>query len=162
LQSKRRKIVKKITAQTGRENINSLAVIRADDISKVKTALSDLVRYARLTYADKARRLEPAFADKILIHIMKSPLRTYCEAASIVPLVEEASAAIGRIRRIHPPAHVIIISPRHEIFYDLINYVDMLPEMDLKPEPKAYSESAQETADASINKFDGLLNDQRA
>lgn len=134
--------------KTGRENINSLAVIRADDISKVKIALSDLVRYARLTYTDKARRLEPAFADKILIHIMKSPLRTCCEAASIVPLVEEASAAIGRIRKIHPPAHVIIVSPRHEIFYELVNYVDMLPEMDLTLESEVYSESAQQTADA--------------
>ncbi len=134
--------------KTGEENINSLAVIRADDISKVKTALHDLVRYARLTFADKARRLEPEFADNILIHILKSPLRTYCEAASVVPLVEEASAAIGRVRKIHPPAHVIIISPRHEIFYELINYVDILPEINLTSEPKSYSESAQQTADA--------------
>ncbi len=134
--------------KTGGENIHSLAVIRAEDISKVKIALHDLVRYARLTYADKARRLEPAFADKILIHIMKSPLRTHCEAASIVPLVEEASAAIGRIRRIHPPAHVIIVSPRHEIFYELVNYVDILPAIDLTLESKVYSESAQQTADA--------------
>ncbi len=133
--------------KTGGENIHSLAVIRAEDISKVKIVLHDLVRYARLTYADKARRLEPVFADKILIHIMKSPLRTHCETASIVPLVEEASAAIGRIRKIHPPAHVIIVSPRHEIFYELVNYLDMLPEMDLTSEPKAYSEPAQQTAD---------------
>ncbi len=131
----------------GEKNINSLAVIRADDISKVKTALCDLVRYARLTFADKARRLEPAFADNILIHVMKSPLRTCCEAASIVPLVDEASAAIGRIRKIHPPAHVIIVSPRHEIFHELINYVDILPEIDLTLEPKAY-EPIQQTADA--------------
>ncbi len=132
----------------GEKNINSLAVIRADDISKVKTALCDLVRYARLTFADKARRLEPAFADNILIHVMKSPLRTCCEAASIVPLVDEASAAIGRIRKIHPPAHVIIVSPRHEIFHELINYVDILPEIDLTLEPKAYSEPVPQTVDA--------------
>ncbi len=134
--------------KTGEENINSLAVIRADDISKVKIALRDLVRYARLTFADKARRLEPEFADNILIHILKSPLRTYCEAASVVPLVEEASAAIGRVRKIHPPAHVIIVSPRHEIFYELINYVGILPEIDLTLESKAYSEFSQQTADA--------------
>ncbi|MCZ7362808.1 MAG: DUF356 domain-containing protein, partial [Candidatus Methanoperedens sp.] len=74
----------------GENGVNSLAVVRADDISKVKTALCDLVRYARLTFADKARRLEPAFADNILIHVMKSPLRTSCDAASIVPLADEA------------------------------------------------------------------------
>ena len=119
----------------GENGVNSLAVVRADDISKVKTALCDLVRYARLTFADKARRLEPAFADNILIHVMKSPLRTSCDAASIVPLTDEASAAIGRLRKIHPPAHVIIVSPRHEIYYELINYIDILPEIDLTLEP---------------------------
>ncbi|HEY9207089.1 MAG TPA: DUF356 domain-containing protein [Candidatus Methanoperedens sp.] len=118
-------------------NINSLAVVRADDIAKVKTALCDLVRYGHLNFADKARRLEPAFADNILIHVMKSPLRTCCEAASIVPLTDEPSAAIGRLRKIHPPAHVIIVSPRHEIFHELVNYVDILPEVDLTFEPKA-------------------------
>src|SRR3972149_5106520 len=94
------------------EEINSLAVVRADDMSKVKTALCDLVRYARLSFADKARRLEPAFADNILIHVMKSPLRSCCEAASIVPLSDEASAAIGRVRKKHPPAPGIIFFPR--------------------------------------------------
>ncbi len=132
------------------ENINALAVVRADDMSKVKTALCDLVRYARLTFADKARRLEPAFADNILIHVMKSPLRTCCEAASIVPLADEASAAIGRLRKIHPPAHVIIVSPRHEIFHELINYVDILPEIDLTLEPEAYSVPIQQTAEVKF------------
>jgi hypothetical protein len=129
------------------KNVNALAVVRADEMSKVKTALCDLVRYARLTFADKARRLEPAYADNILIHVMKSPLRTCCEAASIVPLIDEASAAIGRLRKIHPPAHVIIVSPRHEIFHELIDCVDMLPEIDLTFEPEAYSMPVQQLAD---------------
>ncbi len=110
---------------------HSFAVIRADDISKVKTALCDLVRYAGLNFASSAKRLEPAFADNILTNVMKSPLRICCEAASIVPLNEEASAAIGRIRKIHPPAHIIIVSPRHEIYYELVNYIDILPDIEL-------------------------------
>jgi len=105
-------------------NIRSLAVVRADDMAKVETALCDLVRYAHLTFADGARELEPVFADNILVHVMKSPLRSCCEAASIVPLTDEPSAAIGRLRKIHPPAHVIIVSPRHEIYHELVNYVD--------------------------------------
>ena len=131
------------------EKINSLAVVRADDMSKVKTALCDLVRYGHLSFADKARRLEPGFADNILIQVMKSPLRTCCEAASIVPLTDEPSAAIGRLRKIHPPAHVIIVSPRHEIFHELVNYVDILPEVDLTFEPKA-EYATQQTADVEI------------
>ncbi len=125
-------------------------MVRADEMSKVRTALCDLVRYARLTFADKARRLEPAFADNILVHVMKSPLRTCCEAASIVPLEDEASAAIGRLRKIHPPAHVIIVSPRHEIYHELVNYVDILPEIDLTLEPKEEFEPAKEKAGAQF------------
>lgn len=126
------------------ENMNSMAVVRGDDASKVKIALHDLVRYAHMTFADSARKLEPTFADNILIHIMKSPLKACCSAAAIVPLADQASVAIGRLRKIHPPAHVIIVSPRHEIFHELANYVDILPEIDLTFEPKA--EAAVEQA----------------
>lgn len=129
------------------ENIKSLVVVRADDLSKVKTALCDLIRYAHLTFADRARRLEPAFADDILVHVMKSPLRTCCEAASIVPLTDEPSAAIGKLRKIHPPAHLIVVSPRHEIFYELVNYVDILPEIDLAFNASDNFEPVQQTAE---------------
>ncbi len=114
--------------------MNSFAVVRGDDMSKVRTALCDLIRYAHLTFEGKARTLEPAFADNILIHVMKSPLKIACDAASIVPLNEDASAAIGRIRKIHPPGHVIIVSSRHDIYDDLVNFVDVLPEIELNME----------------------------
>lgn len=126
--------------------MNSMAVVRADDVSKVKIALYDLVRYANFTFSDKARKLEPTFADNILTHIMKSPLRACCSSAAIVPLEDQASVAIGRLRKIHPPAHVIIVSPRHEIYHELINYVDILPEIDLTFEHNAGYEEVQETA----------------
>lgn len=114
--------------------MNSFAVVRADDMSKVKTALCDLIRYAHLTFDGKPRKLEPVFADNILIQVMKSPLRTCCEAASIAPLNEDASTAIGRLRKIHPPGHIIIVSPRHGIYYELENYIDLLPEIELNME----------------------------
>ncbi len=130
--------------------MNSMAVVRADDVSKVKIALYDLVRYANLTFSDKARKLEPTFADNILVHIMKSPLKACCSAAAIVPLEDPPSLAIGRLRKIHPPAHVIIVSPRHEIYHELVNYVDILPEIDLTFEVGSEPESIQQTAEAEV------------
>lgn len=124
--------------------INSMAVVRGDDAAKVRIALYDLVRYAHMTFADSVRKLEPTFADNILIHIMKSPLKACCTAAAIVPLVDQASVAIGRLRKIHPPAHVIIVSPRHEIYHELANYVDILPEIDMTFESRG--EAAVEQA----------------
>ena len=131
--------------------MNSMAVVRADDVSKVKIALYDLVRYANLTFSDQARKLEPTFADNILTHIMKSPLRACCSYAAIVPLEDQASVAIGRLRKIHPPAHVIIVSPRHEIYHELVNYVDILPEIDVTFDQnfgfEAVHETVKETAE---------------
>lgn len=129
------------------EKMNSMAVVRADDVSKVKIALYDLVRYANLTFSDRARKLEPTFADNILTHIMKSPLRACCSYAAIVPLEDQASVAIGRLRKIHPPAHVIIVSPRHEIYHELVNYVDILPEIDITFEQNVGFELVRETAE---------------
>lgn len=118
--------------------MNSMAVVRADDVSKVKVALSDLLRYGHMTFAKRARKLEPAFADDILMHVMKSPLRASCAAAAVAPLVDHASIAIGRLRKIHPPAHVIIVSPRHDIYHELADCVDILPEIDMMPQPRLY------------------------
>ncbi len=130
----------------GSVKINSFAVVRADDMDKVHIALYDLIRYAHLTFAGKAKMLEPVFADNILIHVMNSPLRVCCEAAAIVPLNEEASAAIGRICKCHPPAHVIIVSGRHEIYYELSNYIDILPEIELNMEQNAHWRNPVEAA----------------
>jgi hypothetical protein len=138
------------TAKKQGETMNSMAVVRADDVSKVKIALCDLVRYGHMTFADRARKLDPTFADNILVHIMKSPLRASCSAAAIVPLEDQASIAIGRLRKIHPPAHVIIVSPRHEIYHELVNYVDILPVIDLVPEPRAEPEQVQQMAEAQV------------
>ncbi len=115
-------------------NLNSLAVVRAQGIVQVKTTILDFIRYGRLSFVDKPRKLEPVIADKILINVLKSPLRMNCEAAAIVPLENEASAAIGLLRKIHPPAHVIIVSPRHDIYDRLVKYVDILPVFDMTME----------------------------
>jgi uncharacterized protein len=126
------------SGKIGSENMNSFAVVRADDMDKVRVTLCDLIRYAHLTFDGNARKLEPAFADDILVHIMKSPLKTHCEAACIVSLNEEASAAIGRLRKIHPPSHVIIVSGRHDIYYELVNYIHTLPEIEINVNPDVY------------------------
>ena len=137
----------RLLPKIGGNNMNSFAVIRADDFDKVRVSLCDLMRYAHLTFADKPRRLEPAFADNILVHVMRNPLRTHCGAACIVPLNEDASTAIGRLRQIHPPSHVIIVSQRHEIFYELINYVDLLPEIEINTEWDTYGYASTREAE---------------
>ncbi len=107
--------------------MNSLAVIRANDNSKLRTALRDLVKYGHMSYSGVPKKLEPGFADNILVNIMKAPLKGGSTAAAIVPLMDSASDAIGRLKKIHPPVHVIIVSPMDEIYHELIDYIETLP-----------------------------------
>lgn len=108
-----------------------LAVIRGTNESKVRTAICDLSRFANLTFADKPRRCESIFADNILVRVLKKPLKTRCESAAIVPLADQPGIVIGRFRHVHTPAHVIIVTPMHSIYDDIVKYVDMLPEIDM-------------------------------
>ncbi len=113
--------------------VNCFAVVRSVDISKVKTALCDLVLFAHLTFTSSPKKLEPEIADGILVNVMKNSLKKCCGSAAIVPLNEQAAFVISRIRKIHPPAHVIIVSPAHEVFQDLVNSIDMFPELEPIP-----------------------------
>jgi len=113
--------------------MESFAVIRADDTSKLKTALADLERHGDLTFVDMPKELNPDFADRILLDVMqlrKDELRWECKAAAIVPLHDSAGAAIDMLKKIHPPAHIIIVSSRHAVFNELLESVETLPTLE--------------------------------
>jgi uncharacterized protein len=109
--------------------MESFAVIRADDPAKLNTALSDLQRHGGLSFSSPPRELDPVFADKILTDVMKVPLKKTCKAAALVALTEDAGVAIDVLGRIHPPAHVIIVSSRHDIYPKINDIIKTLPEL---------------------------------
>lgn len=111
--------------------MKSFAVIRADSSSKVNVALRDLVRYGHMSFDDSPKKLDPMRADKVLTDVMQTSLRNNCGSAAVVPLGDHASSAIGRLKKIHPPAHIIIVSPRHTAFSGLAEDIDKMPEMQL-------------------------------
>ena len=109
--------------------MESFAVIRADDPAKLNTALSDLQRHGGLSFSSAPKELDPAFADRILTDVMKVPLKKTCKAAALVALSDVAGVAIDVLGRIHPPAHVIIVSSRHEIYPKINDCIKTLPDM---------------------------------
>jgi hypothetical protein len=111
--------------------MKSFAVIRAENNIKVNVALRDLVRYGHLNFDDSPKKLDPKEADKVLEDVMHTNLRKNCNSAAVVPLGDHASSAIGRLKKIHPPAHIIIVSPRHDVFSLLVRDIDEMPEMEL-------------------------------
>lgn len=57
-------------------------------------------------------------------------LKSKCNSAALVELNNHAGAAISRLKKIHPPAHIIIISPRHKMFEELAGKFQKYPEFD--------------------------------
>lgn len=114
--------------------MQSFAVIRADNITKVHTTLLDLRRYGRMVFAGPPKTIAPEYADTILSSVLKCPLRNNCCAAAIVLLNTSPSVAIGKLSKIHPPAHVVIVSSKHEIYPELMINIDMLPDFEVRRE----------------------------
>ncbi|WP_456472689.1 DUF356 domain-containing protein, partial [Methanocaldococcus sp.] len=51
-----------------------------------------------------------------------------CRAACVAKVAEKAPKAIDRIRKIHPPAHIVVISERYgDIYYKLLDDFPKLP-----------------------------------
>jgi len=113
--------------------MKSFALIRADDPDKVKIALHDLETYGHIQFSENPKNIATKYADHILTSVMGTLLKNECCAASLVQLETPPGAAISNLKKIHPPAHIIIISPRHEKIYDeLINNYDNFPDFDRK------------------------------
>ncbi|MBN1134068.1 MAG: DUF356 domain-containing protein [Methanosarcinaceae archaeon] len=112
--------------------MNSFAIVRADDSDKIKIALHDLEHYGRMRFSSNPKRIEPTYADRLLVNVMGVPLKARCNSAALVELENHAGAAINRLKKIHPPAHIVIISPRHEVFCELKDNSELYPEFERK------------------------------
>jgi uncharacterized protein len=110
--------------------MKSFALVRADDSDKVKIALHDLERYGHIQFSATPKCIEPNYADELLVSVMGVALKSKCNSAALVELNNHAGAAISRLKKIHPPAHIIIISPRHKMFEELAVRFSKYPEFD--------------------------------
>jgi len=99
--------------------MESIAVIRADSKSKVRTSIIYLSEHALLRFEGEPKILSPLYADKVLVSVMKTKVKNNCLFAAMIPLENHPSDAINKLKTIHPPAHIIIVTPRHNIFSDL-------------------------------------------
>lgn len=108
--------------------MKSFAIIRADNQLKVRTTLLDLRRYGRMVFSGPPKSISPDYADEILGKVLNRPLKNKCYAAALVSMNTSPSVAIGKLTKIHPPAHVVIISSQHEVFEELGHNINILPE----------------------------------
>ena len=114
-----------------------LLLIRGDNYEKIKNALADIHRHAKLTIDEKPKVMVPEAADELLKYVLGS-IKKPCVTACLVKIKENAPRAIDKIRKIHPPAHIIVISEKHEPYQYLL---DDFPKM---PPLKGYYKSKSE------------------
>src|SRR5665648_116049 len=107
-------------------DMSVFAIVRADQLSKVKIALNDLVQHGNLSFGNSPRQISPTYADEILVNVMNRPLKNRCNAAAMVSLTNHPKDAINSLKEIHPPAHIVIVSPMHGIHSELVEHMNML------------------------------------
>lgn len=97
----------------------ALILIRANSQGKILNALADIERHANLKIAGKPKIVDPQIADKLAKSILKQNLRTKCEIAALVKVLEDTTKSIMHIKKIHPPAHLVVISDEYKEFEEI-------------------------------------------
>lgn len=97
----------------------ALILIRGENNSKLLNAIADIERHAKLNLTTKPKRIDANFADKIVEKILKSSLRNTSKVATAFYVKEDITLSILQIKKIHPPAHVVVVSDEYEGFDEL-------------------------------------------
>ena len=97
----------------------ALILVRGDNNSKLLNAIADIERHANLNLITKPKMIDSKFADKIVEKILKAPLRTKSNVATAFHIKEDVTLAIMQVKKIHPPAHVVVVSDEYDGFDEL-------------------------------------------
>lgn len=99
----------------------ALILVRADSKKKLLNSLADLERHGKLKIIGKPRILQPGIADKIMENILKQEVRSKTKFSVMLQVKEDTTKSIMQVRKIHPPAHIIVLSPEHHGYRELEN-----------------------------------------
>ncbi|EHR78489.1 hypothetical protein OCC_11060 [Thermococcus litoralis DSM 5473] len=100
--------------------LNTMVLIRTDNFDKALIALADLVRYAGMEIRGKPRIIPPALSDWAFEKLVGEKPKKKYRAHVVAQIDLPPSKAIGRLREIHPPAHIIVIPPDSPVHRELL------------------------------------------
>lgn len=100
--------------------LNTIVLIRTDNFDKAMVALADLVRYGGMQIRGDPRIIPPALSDWAFEKIVGEKPRKKYRAHVVAQIDLPPSKAIGRLRDIHPPAHIIVIPPESPVHKELL------------------------------------------
>ncbi|WP_295618664.1 DUF356 domain-containing protein [uncultured Methanobrevibacter sp.] len=102
----------------------ALVLIRGENNAKILNAIADVERHAKLNLTTKPKRIDANYADKIVEKILNAPLRTKSKVATAFRIKEDTATAIVQVKKIHPPAHIVVISNDYDDYKELNKMVD--------------------------------------
>ena len=108
----------------------ALILIRGENKSKLLSAISDMERHGNLTLTTKPKVISAEFADSLVEQILKSKLRTKSNVATALFVEEDTTLSILKIKQIHPPAHIVVVSPEYKGYDELEKKLEIAHNMD--------------------------------
>lgn len=97
----------------------AIILIRADDKKKILNALADIERHAKLKINGKPKIVPPELADEVIGRILKQKIKRKSKQAVMVLVEEDTTKSIIQVRKIHPPAHLVVISDEYKDYSNL-------------------------------------------
>lgn len=105
----------------------ALILIRAQERRRLYNAISDLIRHAQLNIIGRPKYVNPQLADQWAGKILEEEIRSQANEAAMIKVREETTPSIKKLQRIHPPAHILVLSDEHAGFEDIKNKFVELP-----------------------------------
>ena len=99
----------------------ALILIRGENNSKLLNAIADMERHGNLNLSTKPKIIDAAVADTLVESILNSKLKTKSNVAIAFFVKEDTTLSIVQIKKIHPPAHVVIVSDEYDAYGKLEN-----------------------------------------
>ncbi|MCK4665560.1 DUF356 domain-containing protein [Candidatus Dependentiae bacterium] len=110
--------------------MQSILVIRAESELKLDMAINSISKQGSIVFENNPKMIRSDYADQILVSVMKTDLKSPCKVAAMIALKNPPSDAINKLKKTNPPAHLIVVSPRYNIYQTLVKKIDSL--LDIK------------------------------
>ena len=102
----------------------ALILVRGENNSKLLNAIADMERHGNLNLTTKPKVIDAEIADSLVETILNSKLKTKSKAATAFFLLTITTLSIIQIKKIHPPAHVVVVSDEYDGFQKLKDVLD--------------------------------------
>jgi hypothetical protein len=102
----------------------ALILVRGENNSKLLSAIADMERHGNMNIVTKPKVIDANFADSLVEGILNSTLKTKSNAATAFFVKEDTTLSIMQVKKIHPPAHVVVVSDEYDGYAKLESLLD--------------------------------------